>query len=143
MNISFNGSFSVCFFQVNYLIMSVKIFYSIDTDVFFNFLRGLKFYLVSVRQSFTLELLHYLWFIIRICLYNLTCTVLHILIHTRNFFQSYCQKHGKINTKEKKSGQSTLLSNNKGMSDSDESEVRRRKRKDMSSEEKNQARAAK
>lgn len=59
-------------------------------------------------------------------------------------FQSYCQKHSRINTKDKIGvGGSVGSGGGKGASDSEDGESRRRKRKDMTSEEKNQARAAK
>lgn len=58
--------------------------------------------------------------------------------------QSYCQKHSRTNTKDKV-GVGGNIGNNSGNggSDSEDGESRRRKRKDMTSEEKNQARAAK
>lgn len=60
-----------------------------------------------------------------------------------SFPQSYCQKHGKINTKDKTSGAAAGSASGRGSDTDGDGEVRRRKRKDMSSEEKNQARAAK
>ncbi|XP_047345699.1 PHD finger protein rhinoceros [Vespa velutina] len=58
--------------------------------------------------------------------------------------RSYCQKHSRTNTKDKV-GVGGNIGNNSGNggSDSEDGESRRRKRKDMTSEEKNQARAAK
>jgi uncharacterized ion transporter superfamily protein YfcC len=58
---------------------------------------------------------------ITVCLYSLQCSHL----------QSYCQKHS-VTSKKEKSG-----------SASEDEESKRKKRKDMTSEEKNQARAAK
>ncbi|XP_014484114.1 PREDICTED: PHD finger protein rhinoceros [Dinoponera quadriceps] len=58
--------------------------------------------------------------------------------------RSYCQKHSRTNTKDKVGvGGSVGSGGGKGGSDSEDGESRRRKRKDMTSEEKNQARAAK
>ncbi|KAI4503528.1 hypothetical protein M0802_000931 [Mischocyttarus mexicanus] len=58
--------------------------------------------------------------------------------------RSYCQKHSRTNTKDKV-GVGGNVGNNggNGASDSEDGESRKRKRKDMTSEEKNQARAAK
>lgn len=73
------------------------------------------------------------------------CEHFQILMEICLFFQSYCQKHSRTNTKDK---MSTGGAGGKGGggskgSDSEDGESRRRKRKDMTSEEKNQARAAK
>ncbi|KAG5329422.1 RNO protein, partial [Acromyrmex charruanus] len=57
--------------------------------------------------------------------------------------RSYCQKHSRTNTKDKVGVGGSVGSGEKGGSDSEDGESRRRKRKDMTSEEKNQARAAK
>lgn len=61
------------------------------------------------------------------------------------YLQSYCQKHSRTNTKDKvqSTGSSIGSGGDKAGSDSEDAESRRRKRKDMTSEEKNQARAAK
>ncbi|XP_043492959.1 PHD finger protein rhinoceros [Polistes fuscatus] len=58
--------------------------------------------------------------------------------------RSYCQKHSRTNTKDKV-GVGGNVGNNggNGGTDSEDGESRKRKRKDMTSEEKNQARAAK
>ncbi|KAK1127245.1 hypothetical protein K0M31_003789 [Melipona bicolor] len=59
--------------------------------------------------------------------------------------RSYCQKHSRTNTKDKVQGTGSSIGSgaDKAGSDSEDAESRRRKRKDMTSEEKNQARAAK
>ncbi|XP_054005546.1 PHD finger protein rhinoceros [Hylaeus anthracinus] len=59
--------------------------------------------------------------------------------------RSYCQKHSRTNTKDKVQGAGGNIGSGaeKAGSDSEDAESRRRKRKDMTSEEKNQARAAK
>ncbi|XP_034952499.1 PHD finger protein rhinoceros [Chelonus insularis] len=56
--------------------------------------------------------------------------------------RSYCQKHSRTNTKDKV-GVGGSSTGDKAASDSEDGESRKRKRKDMTSEEKNQARAAK
>lgn len=102
-----------------------------------------------IRKSHENEYLG-LFFKIINCLNNFLCILLLIIVRGICFFftalslQSYCQKHSRTNTKDKVGvGGSGGGNSGKGGSDSEDGEPRPRKRKDMTSEEKNQARAAK